>query len=283
MRHEQRRLTAQSALFCAAAALFTLLIFQGAKFLNQGGQTPEESPTERKSVLKPKKKLDAPQTLENGKLVPDGYKWRDPHPWLFPVRDERYRRYMGPQTAEAIFAVYDSPYYTTGEEAEKMLAHWKHVLARGAVVNDHKDALKLGLSLMKTLERIRNGSADLGFYRRFHNLPASASVGEIEEAEIARNIRLWPIKKEQYSHAVKTGEGTLNVTLFPSSYGGGGMGMSIVRTGRGRKSSDLTDRERRNISRRGIAPKGVSAAALRTRTAMRYRSTWFRFSTSGAR
>lgn len=255
MRHERRRSTARSALFCAAAALLTLLILQGATFLNQGEQTPEESPTERKSVLKPKKKLAAPQTLENSKLVPDEYKWRDPHPWLFPVRGERYRRYMGPQTAEAIFAVYDSP-YTTGEETEKLLAHWKLVLARGAVVNDYKDALEYGFRLMKTLERIRSGSADLGFYRRFHNLPASASVGEIAEAEMARKIRLWPIKKEQYSHAVKTGEGTLNVTLFPDSYGGGGMGMSIVRTGRGRKSSDLTDKERYNISRYGIAPKG---------------------------
>ncbi|MDE0021310.1 MAG: hypothetical protein OXT69_08010 [Candidatus Poribacteria bacterium] len=267
-----RNMTARRALLLAGvAAALTLLIVGGIVLLNEGEQPPaqdetaavqdgtadrtEESPTDRKSVLKPKKEPDAPQTLENGKLVPDGYKWRDSHPWLVSVRGERYRRYIGPQTAEAIFAVYDSP-YATGEKAEKLLAHWKLVLARGAVVNDYRDALEYGFSLMNTLERLRNGDADLSFYRKFHSLSADASVEEIEAAEIARNIRLWPIKKEQYNHAAKTGEGTLNVTLFPDDYGSGAIGISTVRAGGSRGSRNLTDEEMYNITRHGVAPKG---------------------------
>ncbi|MDE0021746.1 MAG: hypothetical protein OXT69_10255 [Candidatus Poribacteria bacterium] len=267
--HRLRNMTARRALLLAMpVAALILLIVGFASLLHERWETPgqnetaavqngaadrtEENPIERKSVLRPKEKPVESLPFENGKLVPDGYKWRDPHPWLVSVRGERYRRYIGPQTAEAIFAVYDSP-YTTGEKAEKLLAHWKRVLARGAVVNDYKDALKLGFSLMNELANLRI-RPDL--HRSRFDLSADAPIEEIEKTLITYRIRTRPIKKEQFSHAAKTGEGTLNVTLFSDGYGGGGMGISTVRAGGSRRSSDLTDREWRNIRLYGTAPKG---------------------------
>lgn len=260
-----RNLTARRALLLAMpVAALTLLIAGGYLHLNEGKQPPaqdetpavqdgaadrtEEAPIERKSVLRPKEKSVEPLPFENGKLVPDNYKWWDPHPWLVPVRGEEYRRYIGPQTAEAIFAVFHSM-YESGKGAEKVLAHWERVLARGAVVNDVDDTYVYG-SLMAELYNIRH---DPAFYRRIFDLSADASIEEIEEAMIARKIRTWPVDKEQFHHARKTGENTLNVTLFPDGRGSGAIGISTV--GRG-PSRDLTDEEMYNISRFGIAPKG---------------------------
>ncbi len=256
--HRLQNMTARRAFLLAGIAALTLLIAGGGVLLNEGEQPAAEGNlTERKSILKPRKKPVAPLPFENGKLVLDGYKWRDPHPWLVSVRGDIYRRYIGPQTAEAIFAVFDSP-YTTGEKAEKLLAHWERVLARGAVVNDYRDALEYGHNLMNRLHRM-NANPSSPYRDRF-DLSTDASLEELEEVEetwIADVIRSWPIRKEQHNHAAKTGEGTLNVTLFWNRYGGGGgMGISTVRAGGSRGSGDLTEKERRNIRYYGIAPKG---------------------------
>ena len=61
--------------------------------------------------------------------------------------------------------------------------------------------------------------------------------------------------KEQFFHASKTGEATLNVRLSP------GGGMYIKRIGAGGRPN-LTDAERRNISRHGVAPKGYRLRLL---------------------
>ena len=261
-----RNMTARRALLLAMpVAALALLIVGFASLLHERGETPalsetaavqdeaadrtEESPIERKSVLIPKEKPVAALSFENGKLVPDGYKWGDPHPWLVPVRGEEYRRYIGPQTAEAIFAVFDSP-YATGEKADRLLAHWKRVLARGAVVNDNKDAQKYGFALMSGLESIRRNPA---LHRDRFDLSADAAIEEIEETLIRYRIRTWPTTKEQFNHAFKTGEGTLNIKLFPDDYGSGAIGISTVARG---KNRDLTDEEVYNITRYGLAPKG---------------------------
>ncbi len=264
--HRLRNMTARRALLLAMpVAALALLTVGFASLLHEREETPaqnetaavqkgaadrtEESPTERKSVLRPKEKPVEPLPFENGKLVPDNYKWGDPHPWLVPVRGEEYRRYIGPQTAEAIFAVYHSMYASGKEAEEQQLAHLKRVLARGAVVNDFDDA-HVYIDLMAQLENLR---VRPHLHRNRFDLSADASIEEIEEAMIARKIRTWPVVKEQFHHARKTGENTLNVTLFPDGRGSGAIGISTV--GRGPRR-DLTDEEMYNISRFGIAPKG---------------------------
>ncbi len=198
---------------------------------------------------------DKPPLPFEGKLVPDGYRWGDPHPWLLEVDGERDRRYVGPQTAEAIFAIMSSGYerYQQADEAAKLLAHYRYLLARGAVIRDRRDAVRLGQAQADNIDRWRENPAIAAWKRKVRGLPPDATLQELQDAVVDRWIRIWTPMKEQFSHARKTGESTLNVRLMPDGRGSGALAINTV----GRADArELTPVEKFNISRYGIAPEG---------------------------
>lgn len=221
-----------------------------------GGQT-DGAPADRAAVSKTDGGVDQtpPPQPYGDRLVPDGYRWGDPHPWLAEVDGEPYRRYVGPQTAEAIFAVMSSghSHYQQEDEAKKLLEHYRYILARGAVIRDNRDAVNLGQAQADNIDRWRENPNAAAYHRRFNGLPADATLQELQDAHMDRWIKIWPPMKEQFAHARKTGETTLNITLLPDGRGSGAIGINAV----GREDgTGLTDVEKYNISRRGIAPEG---------------------------
>ncbi len=174
------------------------------------------------------------------------------HPWVTLMKNQMGFAYSGPQTAEALVTVFCSGPIYDGKR-EEMLAHFQRVLARGGVINDSLDAEEYGRELMN---RIRD--------KREENLKIAGKKGLSEEALLAQSglsiedfenlvidgyLKSWAVEKEQYFHASETGESTLNVELEPDGT------LFIIRVGAGGRPP-LTDAERYNISRHGVAPRG---------------------------
>ncbi len=258
------------AAVCAALALLGVWIAQQSDDTQRrapmDATTPPVSmkektaPAESESVSKKEGEADKasppPPLPYSGKLVPEGYEKGDPHPWLVPVPGEYDRRYIGPQTAEAIFAVISSgiPRYQKEDEATKMLEHYRYILSRGAVIRDRLDVSVLVYSTVDNMDGWRKNPESAARSRKFYGLPADAPLQELMDAKIDHKIKTWPPRKEQLNHADKTGEATLNVTLMPDGQGSGAIGTGIV--GRSDKRRELTPEEKYNISRHGIAPEG---------------------------
>ena len=174
------------------------------------------------------------------------------HPWVTLMKNQMGFAYSGPQTAEALVTVFCSGPIYDGKR-EEMLAHFQRVLARGGVINDSLDAEEYGRELMN---RIRD--------KREENLKIAEKKGLSEEALLAQSglsiedfenlvidgyLNSWAVEKEQYFHASETGESTLNVEIEPDGT------LFIIRVGAGGRPP-LTDAERYNISRHGVAPRG---------------------------
>ena len=173
---------------------------------------PAESESVSKTDGKTEKASPPPPLPYGGRLVPEGYRWGDPHPWLMKVHGELHRRYIGPQTAEAIFAVMNSGhprYQQNKEDAAKLLEHYRYVLSRGAVIHDHWDAGRLGQSQINKFNHFRNDPDFAADMRKARGIPADATLQEMMDAEIDHWIKIWPSMKGQLNHAEKTGESTL--------------------------------------------------------------------------
>lgn len=216
---------------------------------------PAESESVSKTDGKTEKASPPPPLPYGGRLVPEGYEWGDPHPWLVKVRGEFHRRYIGPQTAEAIFAVMLSahPPYQQEDRAMKVLEHYRYALSRGAAIHDALDAGNLA-GIAGRLDYWRKDPESAARNRKRFGLPADATLQELVDAEIDHWIKTWPPMREQIKHANKTGEATLNVKLMPDGLGSGAIGIGAV--GRSDNRRELTPEEKYNISRHGIAPKG---------------------------
>ncbi len=252
---------------CAALALLGVWIAQRADDdqlrapldIAAQARRADSAPTESASVSKTDGEADQasppPPLPYGGRLVPEGYQWRDPHPWLVPIPGSPHFRYIGPQTAEAIFAVMSSghPRYQQEDEAKKLLEHYRYILSRGAVIHDDWDAVRLGQAQADNIDRWRENPESAAHYRKARGLPEDATLQELQDAQVDHWIKKWPIMKEQFDHADKTGESTLNVTLLPDGRGSGAIAISTAGNPNPRK---LTPEEKYNISRHGIAPEG---------------------------
>lgn len=208
-----KRLFCLAVLAAVALALLGVWLAQRADDANRasldaaaqkGGRTdgaPAQAPVERAAVSKKDGGADkTPPPLPFGdKLVPDGYRWGDPHPWLKPVLFEYDRRYVGPQTAEAIFAVMHSGqplFQRDAERAAKLLEHYKYILARGAVIRDRSDARRLGEGQFQKLDMWRKSPEVAELMRRDYGLPADAPLQALMDAEIDHWIKIWTPMKE---------------------------------------------------------------------------------------
>ncbi len=271
--HRFRTRTGRRVLLLAAGcAALTLLVVWIAQRADDDKQPPQDittappvstkaepAPAESESVSKTDgeaEKASPPPLPYGDRLVPEGYEWGDPHPWLVKVRGEFHRRYIGPQTAEAIFAVMDSghPRYQQNKaDAAKLLEHYRYILSRGAVIRDKWDAGRLGQQQLNKFNHFRNDPDTAAYYRKALGLAADATLQGLMDAEIDDWIKIWPSMKGQLNYADKTGESTLNVTLTPDGLGNGFIGIYTV----GRVDRrELTPVEEYNIARHGIAPKG---------------------------
>lgn len=183
--HRFRTWTARRwlALSAGCAVLALLIVFGAQRAMQDAAQVP----------------LSPPPLPYGGRLVPEGYQWGDPHPWLRPVLFKYDRRYIGPQTAEAIFAVMDSGrprYQQNKEDAAKLLEHYRYVLSRGAVIRDKLDAHSLGGGKLNTMNHLRNDPDFAARMRKAHGLPADATLQELMDAEIDSWIKSWTSMRE---------------------------------------------------------------------------------------
>ena len=247
-----------------AAALTALLL--GALIHFSGGSGGEKSPPEPGQSQHPDPTATAAKTSETAEKQDGAVQWSEEelangmrpfkpgqyHPWLTLLKSQMGFRYSGPQTAEAIAAIFYWAPQWQGEKRAELLAHLQRVIDRGAVFQDDWDAYEYGNSIMSRLSRRRELLAEKGpkeFFAQY-GLPETASIEEVENRLIDGHLQYWPIAKGQFYHASETGEGTLNVRLDPEN-----SSIFIKAIGKGGKPP-LTDVEKYNISRHGVAPKG---------------------------
>ena len=192
-------------------------------------------------------------------------KWYAEHKWL--IVEEWRTRYVGPQTSEALletraYELLREFHGWSDEKIEadkaKMKAHYERVLQRGAVFHDTFDIGAYGASLIRSIEKARAydqrrreepPNESLTTMRARYGLPESASLEELENAIIDRQLKLRPIRKAQMLWRLETGEGTINVELDPVS-------RTIGYHSNDPNFNGLTDEQVYNISRHGVAPKG---------------------------
>lgn len=258
-----------AAVFLVAAAVVLGLVLDGQQ--GEPAKVAKQTPAETEAAAPPPKDkgegggslppTDAEETAEKP------YEWGDPHPWLVDV-GEYFRAYIGPQTPEAIMAVF-YPWMAAdrerwGETEAEYSEIIRRVLERGGFVHD---LWYLGQYDAGTLQELksartwdqrwtefrakRGDSRPITTIRAFWGLPESASWEELENKIIDARIKEAITIRDDRDWSDKTGEVTLRVTLDPDN-------SSIGYSSGGRPSNKrkLTDTELYNISRYGIAPKG---------------------------